>query len=229
MSHPKHQSESRTNPSPAPLLTDMANIPISTPSSGMPLNFESLMNGGTGLTPQGPLAPTCSSQQRNGDLPTPENGTNKRMLSLWQEECYWGGIVVFFWERGDWRECLVQYILTDNTACWYTRRDHRAKNSCASILYTPACNYLRHMITRHSLNSHLSQRTTNQFHPESPTLCNHLIFQYWTQRVTNYNCFCVLEILKTSSPPLFFSSLRTSALFSLPSRPPNLKLGGWNS
>lgn len=82
MSHPKHQSESRTKPSPAPLLTDMANIPISTPSSGMPLNFESLMNGGTGLTPQGPLAPTCSSQQRNGDLPTPENGTNKRMLSL---------------------------------------------------------------------------------------------------------------------------------------------------
>lgn len=126
----------------------------------------------------------------------------------------------------NWQHCMLVYKT-------WSQSQELLENSCASILYTPACNYLRHMITRHSLNSHLSQRTTNQFHPESPTLCNHLIFQvnmkYWTQRVTNYHCFCVLEILKTSSPPLFFSSLRTSALFSLPSRPPNLKLGGWNS
>ncbi|XP_046401387.1 transcription factor kayak isoform X2 [Ischnura elegans] len=51
----------------------VAGIPITTPSAGIPFNFDSLMEGGTGLTPVGgassvsmPLmVPSCSSQQRN--------------------------------------------------------------------------------------------------------------------------------------------------------------------
>lgn len=54
-------------------------IPITTPSHGMTFNFESLMGGGTGLTPvSGPLIPSCSTQQRNipvsvADLSSPDN------------------------------------------------------------------------------------------------------------------------------------------------------------
>jgi len=50
-------------------------VPITTPTAGMPFNFESLMDGGTGLTPvSGPLVPSCASQQRSGcvDLSSPE-------------------------------------------------------------------------------------------------------------------------------------------------------------
>lgn len=44
----------------------IAGVPISTPSTGMTFNFESLMGGGTGLTPvSAPLVPSCSTQQRN--------------------------------------------------------------------------------------------------------------------------------------------------------------------
>lgn len=47
-------------------VTEIAGIPITTPSSGVPFNFESLMEGGTGLTPiSTPIVPSCSSQQRN--------------------------------------------------------------------------------------------------------------------------------------------------------------------
>lgn len=47
-------------------VADLLGAPISTPSTGMTFNFESLMGGGTGLTPVStPLAPTCSTQQRN--------------------------------------------------------------------------------------------------------------------------------------------------------------------
>lgn len=47
-------------------VTDIIGIPISTPSTGMTFNFDSLMGGGTGLTPVStPLVPSCSIQQRN--------------------------------------------------------------------------------------------------------------------------------------------------------------------
>nr|XP_023014851.1 transcription factor kayak isoform X2 [Leptinotarsa decemlineata] len=47
-------------------ISDVIGAPISTPSTGMIFNFESLMGGGTGLTPVStPLVPSCSSQQRN--------------------------------------------------------------------------------------------------------------------------------------------------------------------
>jgi fos-like antigen len=48
---------------------EVAGIPITTPSSGIPFNFDSLMEGGTGLTPVStPLIPSCSSQQRNNNV-----------------------------------------------------------------------------------------------------------------------------------------------------------------
>lgn len=48
---------------------DVAGMPITTPTSGIPFNFESLMEGGTGLTPVStPLIPSCSTQQRNNHL-----------------------------------------------------------------------------------------------------------------------------------------------------------------
>ena len=59
-------------------VTEVAGIPITTPSAGIPFNFESLMEGGTGLTPVStPLVPSCSSQQRNSsgsvDLSSPDS------------------------------------------------------------------------------------------------------------------------------------------------------------
>ncbi|XP_044013303.1 transcription factor kayak-like isoform X2 [Aphidius gifuensis] len=58
---------------------EVAGIPISTPSSGMPFNFESMMDGGTGLTPisSAPIIPSCSTQQRHNmvsavDLTSPD-------------------------------------------------------------------------------------------------------------------------------------------------------------
>lgn len=64
--------------------SEAAGIPITTPTAGIPFNFESLMDGGTGLTPvSGPLVPSCSSQQRTGciDLSSPDSVTNK-LVSL---------------------------------------------------------------------------------------------------------------------------------------------------
>ncbi|XP_030759560.1 transcription factor kayak isoform X2 [Sitophilus oryzae] len=50
---------------------EIAGIPISTPSTGMIFNFESMMGGGTGLTPvSAPLVPSCSTQQRNAPTST---------------------------------------------------------------------------------------------------------------------------------------------------------------
>lgn len=66
--------------------SEMAGVPITTPTAGMPFNFDSMMDGGTGLTPvSGPLQPTCASQQRNGcvDLSSPDSLPNK-LVSLWQ-------------------------------------------------------------------------------------------------------------------------------------------------
>lgn len=66
------------------LVTEVAGVPITTPTAGMPFNFESLMDGGTGLTPvSGPLVPSCASQQRSGcvDLSSPDTLPTK-LVSL---------------------------------------------------------------------------------------------------------------------------------------------------
>ena len=66
--------------------SEIAGISITTPSTGVPLNFDSLMDGGTGLTPvSGPLVPSCSSQQRNQncvDLSSPDSNIGNKLVSL---------------------------------------------------------------------------------------------------------------------------------------------------
>lgn len=65
---------------------EIAGISITTPSTGIMLNFDSLMDGGTGLTPvSGPLVPSCSSQQRNQncvDLSSPDSNITNKLVSL---------------------------------------------------------------------------------------------------------------------------------------------------
>jgi len=68
-------------------VSEVAGIPITTPSAGIPFNFDSLMEGGTGLTPVStPLVPSCSSQQRSStgcvDLSSPDSVPPK-LVSLW--------------------------------------------------------------------------------------------------------------------------------------------------
>lgn len=62
--------------------TDINGVAIQTPSTGM-FNFDSLMDGGTGLTPvSGPLIPTCSSQNKHPlELTTPTSEPSK-LVSL---------------------------------------------------------------------------------------------------------------------------------------------------
>ncbi|KRG02028.1 transcription factor kayak isoform X3 [Drosophila mojavensis] len=62
--------------------TQIQGVPIQTPSTGT-FNFDSLMDGGTGLTPvSGPLMPTCSSQNKHPlELPTPTSEPSK-LVSL---------------------------------------------------------------------------------------------------------------------------------------------------
>ncbi|XP_075223039.1 transcription factor kayak isoform X2 [Lycorma delicatula] len=98
MPAPKKPAEGGTRPRPnslpvsayvrKPVTTVPASevgIPITTPTSGIPFNFESLMEGGTGLTPvSGPIVPSCSSQQRNSscvDLSSPDSVPTK-LVSL---------------------------------------------------------------------------------------------------------------------------------------------------
>ncbi|XP_068619060.1 transcription factor kayak isoform X2 [Battus philenor] len=51
-------------------------IEISTPSNGIPFNFDSLMEGGTGLTPVHPHPHPCAQQQRAApDLSSPDHGS----------------------------------------------------------------------------------------------------------------------------------------------------------
>lgn len=61
---------------------EFAGIPITTPSGGM-FNFDSLMDGGTGLTPvlNAPLLPSCSTQIRPLELTTPTSEPSK-LVSL---------------------------------------------------------------------------------------------------------------------------------------------------
>ncbi|XP_012272140.1 transcription factor kayak isoform X2 [Orussus abietinus] len=66
--------------------TEVAGVPITTPSSGILFNFDSLMEGGTGLTPVStPLVPSCSTQQRSNlsavDLSSPDANPPK-LVSL---------------------------------------------------------------------------------------------------------------------------------------------------
>lgn len=61
-------------------IADIAGIQITTPSNGVAFNFESLMDGGTGLTPV--AMPTYSSQNRTPlDLATPTSEPSK-LVSL---------------------------------------------------------------------------------------------------------------------------------------------------
>lgn len=66
-------------------VSEIAGVPITTPTAGIPFNFDSLMEGGTGLTPvSGPIIPSCSSQQRNSgcvDLASPDSVPSK-LVSL---------------------------------------------------------------------------------------------------------------------------------------------------
>jgi len=65
---------------------EIAGIAITTPSSGIPgFNFDSLMEGGTGLTPVVP-SPSCGTQQQRSavlpvDLSSPE-AVNRKLVSL---------------------------------------------------------------------------------------------------------------------------------------------------
>lgn len=68
-------------------VSELAGIPIQTPSTGIQFNFDSLMVGGTGLTPvSGPLVPNCSTQQRipvyAADLSSPDNCNPPKLVSL---------------------------------------------------------------------------------------------------------------------------------------------------
>lgn len=87
-------------PASAPLIrssnwNEIAGIAITTPSSGIPgFNFDSLMEGGTGLTPVVP-SPSCTTQQQKGvvstslntpaslpvDLSSPD-AVNRKLVSL---------------------------------------------------------------------------------------------------------------------------------------------------
>lgn len=61
-------------------IADMAGIQITTPSNVVAFNFESLMDGGTGLTPV--AMPSCSTQTKSPlDLATPTNEPSK-LVSL---------------------------------------------------------------------------------------------------------------------------------------------------
>ncbi|KAE8572967.1 Putative Transcription factor kayak [Halyomorpha halys] len=68
---------------PVSIPTEVDGVPITTPTAGIPFNFESIMEGGTGLTPvSGPLIPSCATQQRNAgcvDLSSPDSS---KLVSL---------------------------------------------------------------------------------------------------------------------------------------------------
>lgn len=70
-------------------VSDLTGITIQTPSSGIQFNFESLMVGGTGLTPvNAPLVPNCGQQQRiptssaDMNLTSPDARSPPKLVSL---------------------------------------------------------------------------------------------------------------------------------------------------
>lgn len=64
-------------------VADIAGVQITTPSTGVMFNFDSLMDGGTGLTPVSqPLMPTCPTHNKSPlDLATPTTEPSK-LVSL---------------------------------------------------------------------------------------------------------------------------------------------------
>lgn len=99
---------------------EVAGIPITTPSTGIPFNFDSLMEGGTGLTPVStPLIPSCSSQQRNNlmsavDLSSPDANPPK-LVSLWRQDDLECGSNInnpeWDWDRADKSSLFIEYNL----------------------------------------------------------------------------------------------------------------------
>lgn len=70
-------------------IISIAGVPITTPSAALPFNFDSLMEGGTGLTPvSGPLLPTTTTtnnkiNNNNHDIDTDhDNNTSSKLVSL---------------------------------------------------------------------------------------------------------------------------------------------------
>lgn len=66
---------------------EIAGIAITTPSTGLQFNFDSLMGGGTGLTPvSAPLIPNCSQQIRipvsSSDINSPDACGPPKLVSL---------------------------------------------------------------------------------------------------------------------------------------------------
>jgi len=90
-SRPSSLPVSVFQPKPIPTtISEVAGVPITTPSAGIALNFDSLMEGGTGLTPVSgagliSMIPSCSSQQRNSsgiDFPSPDTSYPPKLVSL---------------------------------------------------------------------------------------------------------------------------------------------------
>lgn len=76
-----------TGPLAARNASELSGVLIQTPSTGIQFNFDSLMLGGTGLTPvNAPLAPNCSTQQRipvsAADITSPDNCNPPKLVSL---------------------------------------------------------------------------------------------------------------------------------------------------
>lgn len=62
----------------------IAGIEISTPSNGIPFNFDSLMEGGTGLTPVHPHPHPCAHQNRAApEIASPDS--HNSLVSLWDQ------------------------------------------------------------------------------------------------------------------------------------------------
>lgn len=87
-SRPNSLNVAATAPLTKNSIQEIAGVPITTPSTGIQFNFDSLMVGGTGLTPvSAPLIPSCSTQQRNipvthADVNSPDNCGPPKLVSL---------------------------------------------------------------------------------------------------------------------------------------------------
>lgn len=86
-SRPNSLNVAATAPLCAKSASELTGICIQTPSSGLHFNYDSLMLGGTGLTPvSAPLTPNCSTQQRipvsTTDLSSPDNCNPPKLVSL---------------------------------------------------------------------------------------------------------------------------------------------------
>lgn len=96
-------------------ITADAGIGISTPSSGL-FNFDSLMDGGTGLTP---VAAPISLQSNRGplDLITPTSTEPSKLCSLWERRNV---------EEQEEEEEKKQLVLTFLRECTRDERDRES-------------------------------------------------------------------------------------------------------